>query len=55
MVKIAKIMPTEIICITRKIKGYRPSSLGARSFPVDRLADRLISMHKLSIFASGQS
>ena len=29
----------EITFIFRKIEGYTPSGLGARLFPVDRLAD----------------
>ena len=34
-------LPTEIKLIFRKIKGYIPSGLGASSFPIDRLADKI--------------
>ena len=30
----------EITFIFRKIEGYTPSGLGARSIPVDRLSDK---------------
>ena len=32
-------MPTEITFIFRKFEGYIPSGIGARSIPVDRLAE----------------